>query len=100
MRSRFEGTSEALRSPFPWAALAVALALTAAAWFAIEHSRWNDARIQFERRTETAAAAMRARLIAYEQVLRSGAAYMASSSAVSHEDWRRFIANLQLEERF
>jgi diguanylate cyclase (GGDEF)-like protein len=100
MRSRFEGTSEALRSPFPWAALAIALALTAAAWFAIEHSRWNDARIQFERRTETAAAAMRARMIAYEQVLRSGAAYMVSSSSVSHEDWRRFISNLQLEERF
>jgi diguanylate cyclase (GGDEF)-like protein len=102
MRSRFEGTSEALRSPFPWVALAAALALTAVGWFALERSRYKDARVQFERRTETAAAAMRARMIAYEQVLRSGAAYMASSSTamVSREDWRRFIANLQLEERF
>jgi diguanylate cyclase (GGDEF)-like protein len=100
MRSRFEGTSEALRSPFPWGALAAALALTAAGWFALERSRYNDARVQFERRTETATAAMRARMIAYEQVLRSGAAYMASSTSVSREDWRRFIANLQLEERF
>ncbi|HUP30246.1 MAG TPA: CHASE domain-containing protein [Usitatibacter sp.] len=100
MRSRFEGTSEALRSPFPWVALAAALALTAAGWFALERSRYNDAQVQFERRTETAAAAMRARMIAYEQVLRSGAAYMASSTSVTRADWRRFIANLQLEERF
>lgn len=100
MQSQFEGTSEALRSPFPWVALAAALALTAAGWFAFERSRYNDARVQFERGTETAAAAMRARMIAYEQVLRSGGAYMASSNSVSREDWRRFIANLQLEERF
>ena len=100
MRSRLEGTSEALRSPFPWIALAVAVGLTAAGWFTLERSRFNDARVQFERRTETAAAAMRSRLIGYEQVLRSGAAYMASSPSVSRDDWRRFIANLQLEERF
>jgi diguanylate cyclase len=100
MRSRLEGTSEALRSPIPWGALVAALVLTASAWSALERSRHNDARTQFERRTDTAAAAMRARMIAYEQVLRSGAAYMASSPSISRADWGRFIANLQLEERF
>ena len=100
MRSRLEGTSEALRSPIPWAALATALALTALAWYALERSRHEDARAQFERRTDTASAAMRARMIAYEQVLRSGAAYMASSPSISRADWGRFIANLQLDERF
>src|SRR4051812_38786013 len=96
MRSRLDATSSALRSPYPWAALLVALALTAAGWFGVEYRRNEDARNQFERRTETATAAVRARLIAYEQVLRSGAAYMAASATVSREDWRSFIAHLEL----
>lgn len=100
MRSRFEGTSEALRSPFPWIALSTSLALTAAGWIGLERNRYEQARIQFERRTETAAAAVRARVLSYEQILRSGAARMASSPSVSREEFRNFIANLQLEERF
>src|SRR5437868_4577489 len=100
MRWRFEGPGAALRSPFPWIGLTAALALTAAGWIGLERTRYEDARMQFERRTETAVAAIRARLLAYEQILRSGAAHMASSSNVSREQWRSFIANLQLDERF
>jgi diguanylate cyclase len=100
MRWRLDGPGEALRSPFPWIALTAALALTAASWFGLERNRHDDARVQFERRTETAAASIRARMLAYEQILRSAAAHMASSPQVSREQWRSFIANLQLEERF
>ena len=99
MRWGFGGT-EALRSPFPWIALTASLALTAAGWVGLERNRYNDARVQFERRTETAIAAVRARMLAYEQILRSGAALLASSASTSREDWRSFIANLQLDERF
>src|SRR4051812_35628593 len=100
MRWKLEGPGEALRSPFPWIALTAALALTVAGWIGLERNRYEDARTQFERRTETAAAAIRARLLGYEQILRSAAAHMASSPHVSREQWRGFIANLQLEERF
>ena len=100
MQGRFDGTTEALRSPYPWAALASALMLTAVGWYGLERSRHDQARVQFERRTETAVAAIRARMVGYEQVLRSGAARIASSKQVSREDWRAFIANLELQERF
>ncbi len=100
MRWGFEGTGDALRSPFPWIALTASLALTAAGWIGFERNRYGEARVQFERRTETAVAAMRARMLAYEQILRSGAAHLSSSSGVDREQWRSFIANLQLEERF
>lgn len=100
MRWGFIGPDEALRSPFPWIALATSLALTAIGWFGLERNRHNDARVQFERRTETAIAAIGARMLAYEQVLRSAAARIASSPTLSREEWRSFIANLQLEERF
>lgn len=97
---RLQATRHALRSPFPWIALSVALVLTLAGWLALLRSDRLDARQMFERRAETAVAAVRSRMVAYEQVLRSGAAYMASSSSISREDWRRFIGNLQLDERF
>ena len=100
MRWGLEGSGAALRSPFPWIALTAALALTAASWIGLERARYGDARVQFERRTDTAIGAIRARMLAYEQVLRSGAARIASSPTVSREEWRAFIANLQLDERF
>ncbi|HEY4998960.1 MAG TPA: CHASE domain-containing protein, partial [Usitatibacter sp.] len=53
-----------------------------------------------ERRTETAEAAIRSRMLAYEQVLRSGAARIASSPTISRTEFREFIAQLGLEERF
>ena len=100
MRWRWEGAGEALRSPIPWVALTAALALTAAGWIGLERSRYEDARSQFERRTETAEAAIRSRMLSYEQILRSGAARVASSPSVSRREWRDFIAHLGLEERF
>jgi diguanylate cyclase (GGDEF)-like protein len=100
MQGRFDGTTEALRSPYPWAALASALMLTAIGWYGLERARHEQARVQFERRTETAVAAIRARMVSYEQVLRSGAALITSFKQVGREDWRLFITHLELEERF
>ena len=100
MRWHLEGAGEALRSPIPWVALSAALALTAAGWIALERNRFEDAKAQFERRTETAEGAIRSRMLSYEQVLRSGAARIASSPSISRREWRDFIAHLGLEERF
>jgi diguanylate cyclase (GGDEF)-like protein len=100
MQLRWDGAGEAMRSPIPWVALSAALALTAAAWIGIERSRYEEARSQFERRTETAEAAIRTRLLSYEQILRSGAARIASSPGTTRREFRDFIAHLQLEERF
>ena len=100
MQWRLEGTSEALRSPIPWVAVSAALALTVAGWIGLERSRYDEARSQFERRTETAEGAIRTRMLSYEQILRSGAARIASSPSITRKEWQDFIAHLQLEERF
>jgi diguanylate cyclase (GGDEF)-like protein len=100
MVRRRDGTRAALGTFIPVLVLAASLGLTALGWYALEHSREAEARAQFERRTDTALAAVRARVFAYEQVLRSGAARMASSSSVSRQEWRDFVAYLQLDERF
>ena len=100
MDGRLDATGEALRSPIPWVVVTATIALTAAAWFVMERGRHEEARQQFERRTETAAAALRARMFTYEQVVRAGAARIASDTQVTAPGWRRFIAHQQLDERF
>lgn len=100
MKLRMDATGEALRSPIPWVAVSAAIALTAAAWFAVERSRHDEARQQFERRIETATSAVRARMVTYEQILRSAAAHLAADKEVTREGFRRFISHLQLDERF
>ena len=98
--SRREGHRPPSRSAIPGAVLAACLALTALGGILLERSREAEARAQFERRTDTALAAVRTRVQAYEQVLRSGAARMASSNAVSRDEWRDFVAYLHLDERY
>lgn len=100
MRHRLAAMADALRSPLPWVALTAALAVTIAGWLGLERNHQREAQSQFERRTDSAMAAVRARFLSYEQVLRSAAARMASSPTVSREEWRQFITHLQLEERF
>jgi diguanylate cyclase (GGDEF)-like protein len=100
MQWRLEGAGEALHSPIPWVAVSAALALTVAGWIGLERSRYEEARAQFERRTETAEGAIRTRMLSYEQILRSGAARVASSPSITRKEWQDFITHLQLEERF
>jgi diguanylate cyclase (GGDEF)-like protein len=100
MIRRRDGTRAPLGTIIPVVVLAASLGLTALGWFALERNRVAEARAQFERRTDTALAAVRARVLAYEQVLRSGAARMASSTSVSRDEWRDFVSYLQLDERY
>ncbi len=100
MQWRLEGAGEALRSPIPWMALLAAFALTATGWIGLERSRHEEAQRQFERRTETAESAVRTRMLSYEQILRAGAARVASTPTLSRDEWRDFIGHMQLDERF
>lgn len=100
MQWRVEGAAEALHSPIPWVAFSAAVALAFTGWIGLERNRVDEARAQFERRTETAEGAVRTRLAAYEQVLRSTAARIASEPAITSGEWHAFIEHLQIEERF
>jgi len=100
MQWRVEGAAESLHSPIPWMAFIAAVALAITGWIGLDRSRVDEARAQFERRTETAEGAMRTRLAAYEQVLRSAAARIASEPAITSGEWHDFIEQLQLTERF
>jgi len=54
----------------------------------------------FEQHVERVEKAIRDRMLAYEQVLRSGAGLFASSSGVTRLEWRRFVATMNTRELY
>jgi len=94
------GGADALRSSIPWIMLSATVALTFAGWIGMERSRVDEARAQFERHTQKAEVAMRARMLAYEQIVRAGAAHVASTPGITRRNWHHFVGQLELSERF
>jgi diguanylate cyclase (GGDEF)-like protein len=90
----------ALRSPLPWVALALALAVTFLGWMALWRDSSQDASRQFERGAQSAEAAVRVRLRAYEQMLVAGAALFTASRDVTRGQWAEFVARLKLDQRY
>lgn len=100
MRRRFSGIYRALRSAIPWFALGGALALTATTWIAMERGRTAHARMHFNLSSQAAAEQLSSRVAAYEEILRAGAARVASTPATTPPEWYQFVSYLQLPERF
>lgn len=99
--SLFSGNrGAALRSPIPWIALAVPLALTILGWQALWRVASDNAAVAFERRTVSAEAALAARLRDYEHMLVAGAAFMGASREVTRAQWAAFVGRLKLGERY
>lgn len=90
----------ALRSPFPWIALAIPLVATIAVWNGLWRDAARDASQQFARFTESAEAAFRARIQANEQMLVAGAAFLGTSKDVTRAQWGEFITRLKLSARY
>lgn len=88
-----------MRSPYPWIALGIALAVTIAGAQALWHEASTHARQDFERRAQTAEASLRARLAASEHALVAGAAFLAASKEPTRAQWGEFVARLKLPER-
>src|SRR5438105_7338626 len=94
------GGADALRSSIPWITLSATVALTFAGWIGMERSRVEEVRAQFERHTQKAEVALRVRMLAYEQMVRAGAAHVASTPGITRRNWHHFVAQLELNERF
>lgn len=78
----------------------LSLGLTAlAAVFAYRNSL-DAARNAFEDRVARTEAAIRNRMLGYEQVLRGGTGLFAAADDVTREDWRSYVANLQIRETY
>ncbi len=75
--------------------LVISLTVTAVAWYVSSTAAHTEARAQFESATEHVAAITRQQLLSDEAILRGGAALLPSSGTPSHQDWRRYTAQLE-----
>ena len=83
-----------------WIILGVSLVLTAIAWHLSNRYVVARAGERFNYRSEDVEKAIATRMTNYEQVLRSGVALFNSGGEPSREQWRRFVASLDLERNY
>lgn len=83
-----------------WVVLAVCLMLTLIAWHAALGNANDNAARAFASRAKEIESAIRARILAYEQVLRGGIGLFHASREVERDEWRAYVAALKVEENY
>lgn len=92
--------ASALRSPLPWAVLAVGLAATLALSHATRTAHEEKTREEFHRRFEGAVEAIRARMTSYEYIVRAGAAFLAARAEPTRPEWSAYVGAIRIERDF
>ena len=83
-----------------WSILALVLCGTVVAWYFAHSASVREARNRFETEIDVVQIDLSDRLRAYEQVLLGGVSAFYSWPSVSRENWRRYVANLQIAENY
>ncbi len=73
---------------------------TVVAWHYARQVHLEREQARFENRVAESEAAIRARFVAYQQVLRAGVALFLSSDSVTREEWHRFVDSLETEQQY
>ncbi|HZX31410.1 MAG TPA: CHASE domain-containing protein [Rhodocyclaceae bacterium] len=89
-----------LATLFAWATLIGCLFLTALTWHGANRDIQRETRTRFEDRVDEIVSAIQARMQAQEQVLLGARGLFDASGEVSREEWRRYVAALQLARNY
>jgi PAS domain S-box-containing protein len=85
----------------PWVILAISILATAWVWNDTRMQVFEDASARFGRQARPVERAILERLLIYEDVLRGGQGlFAANKGIVTREQWRRYVTNLNLNERY
>lgn len=89
-----------LNSPLPWLVLVIGLAIT----YLSQHVALNDAdqmqQARFDAQAQSIVLRIEQRLATYKQVLRGTAGLFAASRTVDRDEFREYIATLQLQQSY
>ena len=85
---------------FAWIILASSLILTVCAWFISTSYIEKRASDKFAFKAEEIAQAIEDQMLVYEQVLRGGVAFFDSSEFVSREEWKNYVAKLNISKHW
>jgi signal transduction histidine kinase/CHASE1-domain containing sensor protein len=83
-----------------WLALAVGLAATGAGWHYAVRAGVEEARRSVAQDADRISWSITARVQSYEQILLGAAALAVASDKVTGDEWRRYVANQRIDERF
>ncbi|HVL58906.1 MAG TPA: CHASE domain-containing protein [Burkholderiaceae bacterium] len=78
------------------AVLVGCLGISVAAWRTIDQQARHESAADFERRTDALALHIERRMLAYEQMLRAASGLQTAAGPVTREQWRAFVAALDL----
>jgi diguanylate cyclase (GGDEF)-like protein/PAS domain S-box-containing protein len=84
----------------PLAVLLAGLLLTWAAWTNTHQAELRESHFRFERRVNSIAHDVQARLEAYEQLLRGASALFAATPQVTPQMWRDFVDRLDVAQNY
>ncbi len=95
------GTNQTFERPMvAWLVLCLCLFVTFVTWQVSLSEVQARARERFQRNVEQVTRGIRARIQAYEQVLKGAAGLFAASEKVQREEWRRYYSTLEIDEQF
>lgn len=80
--------------------LAAGLAVTCQLWRTSVNREFAETELGFDNRVREVIARIEHRMESYEQMLRSTAGFMAHADSLDQHDFRDFVANLQLAEKY
>lgn len=83
-----------------WLVLAISLALTGLVWHQLHATVVREAQQDFHHRAEEIEAVVRDRLSGYRLLLQGGAGLFAASQHVSRQEWRDYVAALNLSVNY
>lgn len=83
-----------------WVTLVGCLVLTILTWQGALQDIEHEVRERFQARVEDISSAIVSRMQAQEQVLRGGRGLMEASGEVTRDEWRRYVAALQLTNNY
>jgi diguanylate cyclase (GGDEF)-like protein/PAS domain S-box-containing protein len=84
----------------PWVVLALSIAVSGWAWYAVSHSVSERARARFNDMAHQAHSTILNRMGNYEQILIGGRGLFTASRSVKRDDWRAYVHSLDLDQRF
>jgi PAS domain S-box-containing protein len=85
----------------PWMILAISVLATAWAWNDTRTQALDVSQRRFNREAAQIERTIRERLLIYEDALRGGQGlFVANKGAVKRDQWRRYVENLRLDERY
>jgi len=100
-RIQFRGAAPSFADiRLPWFTLLAAIGITMAAWHTISSDTEREARSRLNAMARESESDLRKHISDYEQVLRAGSAIFAASDKVTRSEWREYVEQLDIKNRF